>query len=90
MTPSPVIEVNRAVAVGMAEGPQAGLMLIENLGGLAKDYYPFHVVRADLLRRSGQPEEAIKSYERAIALCDNPAERSHLQRQLDSLIHAGK
>ncbi len=54
MTPSPVIEVNRAVAVGMAEGPQAGLMLIENLGGLAKDYYPFHVVRADLLRRSGQ------------------------------------
>jgi RNA polymerase sigma-70 factor (ECF subfamily) len=72
----------------MSEGPQAGLRLLEGLGDRAQEYYPFHVVRADLLRRSGQLEEAIESYERAIALCDNPAERSHLQRQLDSLIHA--
>jgi RNA polymerase sigma-70 factor, ECF subfamily len=90
MTPSPVVEVNRAVAVGMAEGPQAGLRLLDSLGNRAKEYYPFHVVRADLLRRSGQLEEAIESYERAIALCDNPAERSHLQRQLDPLIRAMK
>jgi RNA polymerase sigma-70 factor (ECF subfamily) len=90
MTPSPVIEVNRAVAVGMAEGPQEGLRILETLGDRAKGYYPFHVVRADLLRRSGQLEEAIESYEQAIALCDNPAERSHLQRQLDPLIHTRK
>jgi len=90
MTPSIVVEVNRAVAVAMAEGPQEGLRILEGLGDRAKGYYPFHVVRADLLRRSGQLEEAIESYERAIALCDNPAERSHLQRQLDPLINAGK
>lgn len=90
MTPSLVVEVNRAVAVGMAEGPQAGLRLLEGLGDRAQGYYPFHVVRADLLRRSDQLEEAIVSYKRAIALCDNPAERSHLQRQLDPLINMGK
>jgi RNA polymerase sigma-70 factor (ECF subfamily) len=88
MTPSIVVEVNRAVAVAMAEGSQEGLRILEGLGDRAKGYYPFHVVRADLLRRSGQLEEAIESYERAIALCDNPAERSHLQRQLDPLINA--
>ena len=90
MTSSIVVEVNRAVAVAMAEGPQEGLRILEGLGDRAKGYYPFHVVRADLLRRSGELEEAIESYERAIALCDNPAERSHLQRQLDPLINAGK
>ena len=90
MTPSLVVEVNRAVAVAMAEGPQEGLRILEGLGDRAKGYYPFHVVHADLLRRSGQLEEAIESYERAIALCDNSAERSHLQRQLDALIDARK
>lgn len=87
MTPSLVVEVNRAVAVSMAEGPQEGLRILEGLGNRAKGYYPFHVVRADLLRRSDRLEEAIESYERAIALCDNPAERPHLQRQLDPLIN---
>lgn len=89
MTPSPVVEVNRAVAVAMAEGPQEGLRILNGLGDRANRYYPFHIVRADLFRRLGQIEEAIVSYERAIALCDNPAERSHLQRQLDPLIKAG-
>ena len=60
MTPSIVVEVNRAVAVAMAEGPQEGLRILEGLGDRAKGYYPFHVVRADLLRRSGQLEEAIE------------------------------
>ena len=86
MTPSPVVEVNRAVAVAMAEGPQEGLKILEALGDQAKGYYPFHVARADLLRRLDQLEQAIHSYERAIALCTNSAERSHLQRQLDPLI----
>jgi RNA polymerase sigma-70 factor (ECF subfamily) len=87
MTQSPVVEVNRAVAVAMVEGPQEGLRILEGLGDRAKGYYPFYVVRADLFRRSGQLESAIESYERAIALCDNPAERSHLQRQLGALIN---
>ncbi len=86
ITPSMVVDVNRAVAVGMAEGPQEGLKILEGLGDRAKGFYPFHVVRADLLRRSDQLEEAIKSYKRAIALCDNPAERTHLQRRLDTFI----
>lgn len=87
MTPSPVIEVNRAVAVAMAQDPAAGLTLLDRIEGVT-DFYPYYVARADLLRRSNQIEEAIESYERAITLCDNPAERSHLQRQLDSLINA--
>ena len=90
LIPSPVVEVNRAVAVAMAEGPQQGLRILEGLGDRAKGYYPFHVVCADLLRRSDQLEEAIQSYEQAIALCNNPAERSHLQRQLAPLIDAGR
>jgi RNA polymerase sigma-70 factor, ECF subfamily len=69
--------------VAMAAGPQEGLRILEDLGDQAAGYYPYHVVRADLLRRSGQLEAAIEAYERAIALCDNPAERSHLQRQID-------
>jgi RNA polymerase sigma-70 factor, ECF subfamily len=90
ITPSPVVEVNRAVAVSMAEGPQAGLRLLDRLGDRAGGYYPFHVVHADLLQRSGQVEAAIDAYERAIALCDNPTERAHLQRRLDPLVQARK
>lgn len=90
MTPSPVVEVNRAVAVAMVDGPLQGLRILETVGERAKGYYPFHVARADLLRRSGRFEEAISSYELAIALCDNPAERSHLQRELDRLVQERK
>ncbi len=90
MTPSLVVEVNRAVAVSMAEGPLQGLKTLDGLEEQADGYYPYHVVRADLLRRSGQIEAAIEAYERAIALCSNPAERTHLQRQLDPLVQAGK
>ncbi len=79
-TPSLVVKVNRAVAVAMAERPQEGSKILDGLGEQAKKYYPFHVVRANLLRRSDQLEEAIRYYRQAIASCDNPAERSHLQR----------
>jgi RNA polymerase sigma-70 factor, ECF subfamily len=89
MAPSLVVEVNRAVAVAMAEGPREGLKILDSLDERAEGYYPFHVVRADLLRRSGQIEAAISSYDRAIALCNNPAERSHLEGQLDSLLRTG-
>lgn len=82
MMPSPVVEVNRAVAVAMAESPAEGLALLDRIDGMA-DYYPYHVARADLLRRIGQREAAADAYRRALDLCQNSAERAYLQRRLD-------
>jgi RNA polymerase sigma-70 factor (ECF subfamily) len=84
MTPSPVVEVNRAVAIAMAKGPSDGLMLLHRIEGV-DDYYPYHVARADLLRRMNQREAAAEAYERALELCGNSAERAYLQRQLDEI-----
>jgi RNA polymerase sigma-70 factor (ECF subfamily) len=80
LAPSPVVELNRAVAVAMADGPEAGLKLIERLDEL-DDYGPFHVARADLLCRLGRAE-AGPAYERAIELAANPVERAFLERRL--------
>ncbi len=77
--PSPVVELNRAVAVAMAEGPERGLALIEAIDGLDA-YGPYHVARADLLRRLRRPE-AVAAYERAIELAANPVERAFLERR---------
>lgn len=85
MTPSPVVEVNRAVAVAMAQGPTAGLARLDRIEGAA-DFYPYHVVRADLLRRMNQQETATDAYKRALALCGNRAERAYLQRRLDEML----
>ena len=85
MTPSPVVEVNRAIAVAMAEGPAAGLALLHQIDGV-EAFYPYHVARAELLRRTNQPEAAADAYRRALALCQNSAERAYLQRRLDQLI----
>ena len=79
IAPSPVVELNRAVAVAMADGPHAGLELIDAIDGLDA-YGPFHVARADLLRRLGS-REAIPAYERAIELAANPVERAFLERR---------
>jgi RNA polymerase sigma-70 factor (ECF subfamily) len=86
MTPSPVIEVNRAAAVAMGQGPAAGLALLHRIEGAA-DFYPYHVARADLLRRTNQREAAADAYERALALCGNSAERAYLQRRLDEMLN---
>ena len=86
MLPSMVVEVNRAVAVAMARGPQAGLAMLLPLADQAGSYYPYHAARAELLRRAGQREAAVEAYERALALCGNPAEHAHLRRRLDQLI----
>jgi RNA polymerase sigma-70 factor, ECF subfamily len=87
LNPSPVIELNRAVAVGLAEGPAAGLALIEPL--LAEPalerYQPLHAAHADLLRRAGDAAGAASAYERAIALSANAVERAELERRLASL-----
>jgi RNA polymerase sigma-70 factor (ECF subfamily) len=90
MTPSMVVEVNRAVAVAMARGPQAGLDLLLSLEDQADNYYPYHAARADLLRRTNQREAAADAYQRAIELCSNPTEHAYLQRRLDTLIDSVK
>lgn len=82
MTPSPVIEVNWAVAVGMEKGALAGLRLLLKLDDTMADYYPYHAARADLLRRSHQREAAADAYRRALDLCHNGAERAYLEKRL--------
>lgn len=83
-SPSPVVELNRAVAVAMSEGPAAGLELIDGLaGGGQLDEYPYlHAARADLLRRLGRFEEAEAAYRRARALTANLAEQDFLGRRI--------
>jgi len=81
--PSPVVELNRAVAVAMADGPAAGLALLE---GLPLDRYQwFHSARADLLRREGKRAEAASAYRRALELATNETERAFLERRLAEL-----
>jgi RNA polymerase sigma-70 factor (ECF subfamily) len=87
MTPSVVVEVNRAVAVAMAKDPQQGLQMLLRLENEADNFYPYHAARADLLRRTNQREAAADAYQRALELCSNPAERAYLQRRLDEMIH---
>ena len=79
---SPVVDLNRAVAVAMAEGPERGLELVEELAGDLDRYHLFHAARADLLRRMQRGEEAAASYRRAAELASNPAERAFLERRL--------
>jgi len=83
---SPVVELNRAVAVAMADGPQAGLDLIEPLeGGRLDGYHLLHATRADLLRRLGRADEAAAAYRRAAELTTNRTERAFLERRLAEL-----
>ena len=78
---SPVVELNRAVAVAMAEGPTAGLELMEELDAL-DGYHLLHAARADLLRRLDRLEEAAEAYRRALALAASDADRTFLERRL--------
>ena len=84
MTPSPVIELNRAVAIAMADGPLRGLALLDQaaLGKTLRDYHFFHSARADLLRRAGRLDDARSAYMLALKLCQNERERAFLQRRL--------
>jgi RNA polymerase sigma-70 factor (ECF subfamily) len=85
--PSPVVELNRAVAVAMRDGPLAGLVLIDALlaRGDLSDYHLAHAARADLCRQLGRTADARASYERALALTRQEPERRFLQRRLDKL-----
>jgi RNA polymerase sigma-70 factor (ECF subfamily) len=82
MTPSPVVRLNRAVAVAMADGPQAGLLLVDELADELDGYHLFHATRAELLSRADRDEEAIVAYRRALALVTNPQERAFLEGRL--------
>ncbi|HEX6758432.1 MAG TPA: RNA polymerase sigma factor [Propionibacteriaceae bacterium] len=82
MWPTPVIELNRAVAVAMADGPDAGLALMDPLVDELDRYHLFHAARADLLRRSGRTSEAKLAYRRALDLVTNPVERKYLIRRV--------
>jgi RNA polymerase sigma-70 factor, ECF subfamily len=84
IAPSPVVELNRAVAVAMADGPAVGLRLVENLesSGRLAGYYLLPATRADLLRRLGRTGEAAASYREALGLASTDAERRYLTRRL--------
>jgi RNA polymerase sigma-70 factor, ECF subfamily len=79
--PSPVVELNRSVAVAMVEGPERGLERIDRIQGL-DSYQHLHSTRGDLLRRAGRPDEAATSYRRALELATNPVEREFLRGRL--------
>jgi RNA polymerase sigma-70 factor, ECF subfamily len=84
LQPSPIVALNRAVAVAMADGPQPALALIDALAATSDldNYHLLHAARADLLRRIGSTVESAKSYQRAIALVTNDSERRYLERRL--------
>jgi len=88
MAPSPVVDLNRAVAVAMAEGPEAGLRLVDELesSGALRDYHLLAATRADLLRRLGRRAEAAEAYRRAIELTGNERERRFLMRRLSEAV----
>ncbi len=81
-TPTPVVALNRAVAVAMAEGPEAGLALLAPLAEPLARYHLFHAARAELLERSGAISEAAEAWRAALALATNPVERRFLEERL--------
>ena len=90
LMPSPVVELNRAVAIAMAYGPARGLVLLDRLeaDGALDEYYLFHAARADLLRRAKRLEQAGQSYRRALSLSQNPVEQEFLRRRLAEVAQA--
>jgi RNA polymerase sigma-70 factor, ECF subfamily len=82
LQPSPIVLLNRAVAIAMVESPTAALVLIDDIANELEDYHLFHATRADLLRRVGALQEAAQSYTRALALVTNDSERRFLEERL--------
>ncbi len=89
LQPSPVVTLNRAVALSKVQGPAAALALIEPLAGKLSGYFYFHGVKGALLKDLGRLEEARDTYNRAIALANSPAEAAHIRLQLDRLMSGG-
>lgn len=89
LEPSPVVALNRAVAVAMRDGPAAGMELIDGLAGELEEYHPMHAARGDLLRRLDRPAEALSAFRRARELAGNETERAHLDRRIAALTPLG-
>jgi RNA polymerase sigma-70 factor (ECF subfamily) len=87
LSPSPIVELNRAVAVAMVDGPAAGLAVVDrpDVSGRLEDYRWLHSTRGDLLRRLGRFADASAAYARALALSDNQAERAFLSRRMEEV-----
>jgi RNA polymerase sigma-70 factor (ECF subfamily) len=85
LDPSPIVALNRAVAVAELDGPEVALAAINRLEGALSGYHAFHATRADLLRRLGSSQEARAAYDRAIALAGNTAETAYLTHRRDQL-----
>jgi RNA polymerase sigma-70 factor (ECF subfamily) len=86
LQPSPIVSLNRAVAVAMLHGPEAGIAIIDSLAvGDLQNYHLLHAARADLFRRLGSREQAASSYRRALALVSNDSERRFLERRLGEM-----
>ncbi|MDR6905153.1 RNA polymerase sigma-70 factor (ECF subfamily) [Agromyces sp. 3263] len=87
---SPIVALNRAIAVGELEGPDVALRAVDRVADALDGYHAFHATRAELLRRLGRRAEARTAYDRAIALAGNTAERAHLSRRRDELGSSGR
>lgn len=85
LDPSPIVRLNRAVAVAEVDGPAVGLAEIDRLADVLDGYHAFHAARADLLRRARRGGESRAAYDRAIGLTGNSAERAYLTRRRDQL-----
>ncbi|WP_433392480.1 RNA polymerase sigma factor [Micromonospora sp. KLBMP9576] len=85
LDPSPIVRLNRAVAIAEVDGPGVGLAEVDRLAEALDGYHAFHATRADLLRRLGRGGESRTAYDRAIDLAGNPAERAYLARRRDQL-----
>ena len=83
--PSPIIALNRAIAVAELDGPEVALATVERLEKGLNGYHAFHATRADLLRRLGRTQDARAAYDKAIDLAGNTAETANLSRRRDQL-----
>jgi RNA polymerase sigma-70 factor (ECF subfamily) len=85
LDPSPIVALNRAIAVAEVDGPEVALAIVEPLGGQLAGYHAYHAARADLLRRLGRSQESRTAYDHAIELAGNRAERAYLIRRRGQL-----
>jgi RNA polymerase sigma-70 factor (ECF subfamily) len=89
VSPTPVVALNRAVAVAERDGPEAGLALVDELAAALEPYHLLHAVRADLLARLGRPAEAAAAYDEALARTENAAERTFVEARRAALSQDG-
>ncbi len=85
LDPSPIVALNRAVAVAELDGPEVALAAVDRLGGTLAGYHAYHATRADLLRRLSRSQKSRNAYDKAIELAGNTAETAYLTRRRDQL-----